>query len=155
MRMIKAVFLFILSLMCAGSAQAQYDYKAHREGSMNSLLVWSGGSAIAGTAMMFSESAYVRAFGMQNIAWGAIDAGIALAVKNNLIIAITGDAQKDKKALADLFFINFLIDFAYIGAGIWLCTMPQEDLRGHGAGIITQGAFLLVFDGFNWVVAAK
>ena len=62
----------------------EYDVLIHQKRAMNVLLGWSGVSMITGSAMIFHESRAIRDFGIQNIAWGAIDGGIALFARRSI-----------------------------------------------------------------------
>ena len=153
----KKLSLFI-ALMCALSslshAQLQgseYDPLRHQKRAMNVLLGWSGASVIAGSAMLFNESRTIRDFGIQNMAWGVIDGGIALFARRSILDKWDSNIsfQEEKRNFRKLLLINSLLDIAYVGVGTALAAYGRDKLKGHGYGIIIQGAFLLLFDGIN------
>ena len=131
-----------------------YDVMAHQETAMNILLGWGGLSTASGTAMLFSKSKVTRGFGIQNIAWGIIDAGIAVFAKNSITNKkIEGfDPQKERESFRNILLINTLLDIVYIGVGTWLAFSEKDKVRGHGYGIILQGSFLFIFDGINYLL---
>ena len=88
------------------SKGSEYNLWRHQKRAMNMLLGWSGASVIAGSAMLFHDSITIRDMGIQNIAWGIIDAGIALYARhsisgkiNNPDTSIQKEKQKFRKLL--------------------------------------------------------
>ena len=145
-------------LMLETAAQpGEYDVLLHQERAMNVLLGWSGASVLAGSVMLFHESDITRNFGIQNIAWGAIDGGIAffakrsLARKRNSSISL----QKEQQSFRKILLVNTLLDIVYIGVGGALAASGKDKLKGHGYGIIVQGAFLFLFDGINLLMIPR
>jgi hypothetical protein len=143
----KLLAAFVLAFFSATAFAADFDAAAYKDASMKVLLGWSGASIAGGTAMTVTGNSFVRGVGIQSVAWGAIDMGIALyagSADNVLGIDLT-----KKKGLYDLFFINFLLDILYMGAGTALWVWGKDEWKGHGAGILLQGGFLFAFDGIN------
>ncbi len=143
----KRITLLCLLLIAPAAQAGEFDAESYKEGSMNVLIGWSCASLAAGAAMMTYGSTFYRAVGIQCLAWGAIDLGIAVFAKEEK--QMLGLDLGTKKGLYDLFFINFLIDIAYMAAGTGLLIWGNEGLKGHGAGILLQGGFLFAFDGIN------
>ena len=135
----------------------EYDVLRHQKRAMNVLLGWSGASAIAGSAMLFHESRTIRDFGIQNVAWGVIDGGIALYARRSITRRRGSgiSVQEEKSNFRKLLLINSLLDVAYLGVGTALAASGRDNLKGHGYGIIVQGAFLLLFDGINLLLIPK
>jgi len=135
----------------------EYDVLKHQKKAMNTLLGWSGSSVIAGSAMLFYDSTIIRDIGIQNIAWGAIDAGIALYARHS--ISGKGSSsisvQKEKQNFRKLLLVNSFLDIVYVGVGAAMSASGKDKLKGHGYGIIIQGAFLLLFDGINFLLVPK
>ncbi|MBD3182180.1 hypothetical protein GF312_07805, partial [Candidatus Poribacteria bacterium] len=101
-------------------ANGSYDVLRHQEKAMKTLLGWSGASIIAGSAMLFHDSRVIRDFGIQNIAWGVIDAGIALYAKHSVSGKRDSNnisVQKEKQNFRRLLLINSLLDIVYVGIG--------------------------------------
>lgn len=124
------------------------------------LLAWSGLSILSGLLLQLVPSPFWRAFGQQNAAWGAIDAGIALFGQSR---ADRQSAQPDADhpavqaregaRLRFLLFVNTALDIFYMLGGLWLLKgrgrgsgAKPARWRGHGLGVIVQGAFLFFFD---------
>ena len=130
---------------------SEYDPLRHQKRAMNVLLGWSGASVIAGSAMLFNDSRTIRDFGIQNIAWGVIDGGIALYARRSILDKWDSNIsfQEEKRNFRKLLLINSLLDIAYVGIGTAMAASGRDKLKGHGYGIIVQGAFLLLFDGIN------
>jgi hypothetical protein len=155
------------------------------------LLLWSGLSMISGAALWWRGNAFWRAFGIQAVVWGAIDALIAGAGlvggrrQADRLLPVTAapaakmlpmgagaqaapvedsaldttvldpavdaavDAARSARRLSRLLWFNALLDVGYMAGGAWLVrTKGRTDpaWRGHGWGIVVQGAFLFVFD---------
>lgn len=98
------------------SKSSEYDVLRHQKRAMNVLLGWSGVSMITGSVMLFNESRNIRDFGVQNVAWGAIDGGIALYARNSISRKRSSDVsvQEEKENFGKLLLINSLLDVAYV-----------------------------------------
>jgi len=118
------------------------------------LLLWSTLSIVAGIILQSRRAPFWRAFGQQAIGWGAIDAGIALFGQRGLAQKLArgyanNEQAKDMRVLRALLWANAGLDVLYVAGGLQLMgTRSRTDAggRGHGAGIVVQGAFLLIFD---------
>jgi hypothetical protein len=138
----------------AGPAEvvARDAYLADQRGLMTVLAGWSAGSIATGAVMWSRGGALVRYAGIQNVAWGAIDGGLAAFS----LLSSRGDSRseapaghwlEERQKLRRIFWINAALDVLYIGAGAALVGLGKRDsLRGSGAGVLAQGGFLLVFD---------
>ncbi len=150
MKKILAVVVLLAFAFTAFAEESPFDAGAYKEGSMNFLTGWAGASMVSGLGMTIGGNTLVRGIGIQSIAWGAIDLGIALYVKD--ADNVFGIDLNTPKGLYDIFFINTLLDILYMAAGAGLLIWGSEELKGHGAGILIQGGFLFVFDGINAVI---
>jgi carboxylesterase len=121
------------------------------------LLRWSAVSILAGAILLLLDRPLWRAFGTQALAWGAIDAAIALlgrwSSKRRRLAYVDPLAADVVRAEGDklrrLLWINTGLDVLYVGAGLALAlTLGARSaaLRGHGWGIAVQGAFLFFLD---------
>lgn len=112
------------------------------------LLIWSGLSAAASLPLILDTWKPYRDMGGQFLAWGAIDAIIAIAGQraSDKKQAEGADPQQEAKKLRRLLWINTGLDVFYVAGGIHLLQREKGKWRGHGAGIIVQGAFLFFFD---------
>jgi hypothetical protein len=148
-----ALGLTLARAAAAGPADVERDaYLADQRGLMTVLAGWSAGSIATGAVMWSRGGSLVRYAGIQNVAWGAIDGGLAVAS----LLSSRGDSRSDAPAghwleerqkLRRIFWINAALDVLYLGAGAALAGFGKRDsLRGSGAGVLAQGGFLLVFD---------
>ncbi len=109
---------------------------------------------LVGTGMLFVPNPQIKYAGVQNIAWGAIDLGIAVWGDKSAQKSIAyKPPQQYKKEFRTALWINGLLDVAYMGVGYYLYQHGKNDkLKGTGAGIMVQGGFLFVFDWANFVL---
>jgi hypothetical protein len=122
----------------------------------NRLMQWSVFSMISGVVML-ALTPLLRAVGVQFIAWGAIDAGIALIGNRSAMERMRNDPhalEPDKldletRKLGRLLWLNAGLDVLYMLFGTALARGKSANLRGAGWGIIIQGGFLFVFDLFH------
>lgn len=110
---------------------------------------WSLLSMGVGTAQLFSPNPFTRAFGMQQLAWGAIDGGIALWGQHELRQGSKRTPAEERLRFRKVLLVNTLLDVGYVGLGWYLMRHSNARWHGHGAGILAQGGFLLLFDGIN------
>lgn len=122
------------------------------------LLAWAVFSVVSGFFML-KWGTFWRGIGIQFISWGAIDGMIAVGgqVASDNRLKKTPDEEmparleKDKRNLRIALWINGGLDVLYIIGGIrWM-----RSKRGHGLGVLIQGAFLLVFDLYHAIKLEK
>jgi len=120
------------------------------------LLVWSTVSVIAGVALL-AFGPLLQGVGIQAIAWGVIDAGIALVggwVTRRRRAGLADPSAPEVLAreahnLRRILLINTGLDVLYVSGGILLALTLGADnplWRGNGWGIVVQGGFLFFFD---------
>lgn len=96
-----------------------------------------------------------KSLGIQNTIWGAAEIGAAMWVKG----LIEGkkesefDKEKFKQKFQEILGFKFFIDLGIIGIGSAMYMLGNDEIKGHGAGIIIQGFSLSVFDGINFLVS--
>lgn len=123
------------------------------------LLLWSVLSAVTGAVLVAGGDPFARGFGLQALAWGAIDAAIALSGRRSankrLLRSIAEGADREALArreapnLRRLLWINAGLDVLYIAGGLVVVnTLGRTDVfaSGNGWGVVAQGAFLFWFD---------
>ena len=130
-----------------------YEYQARRT---RILLVWGlGSTAIGLIGRLVSQQKGARQFWLQNFAWGAIDAAIAIfglrSVNKKLAEAKPNPQKvsKDIRAFHRILFINTFLDIGYVfsGVGITRSGLINKEMRGGiGAGFIVQGLYLFIYD---------
>jgi len=112
------------------------------------LTQWGGASVVGGGALaVLGGSPRVRAFGLQNAMWGAIDVAIAA-------VSTLQSTPPTTPKLRRLLLINTGLDVGYVagGAHVFARTpsfggrITPEQARGHGAAVVVQGAALFVLD---------
>ncbi len=114
----------------------------------NRLLAWGALSVLAGLYLWFSASDFGRGFGIQCVAWGLVDAGIAIVGARSAARRKSTAVPKEEAGYIRRFlWLNFGLDFLYIVAGVSvLYFLPAPFWQGTGWGVIMQGSFLLFFD---------
>lgn len=135
-------------------------YVAKRQAMFGVLGAWSLASMGAGAGLAFGgPNDFERFFGIQAIAWGAINLGFTLwgQVSSRPDLFSGPDAQTkvqdNQKSLTKAFWINALLDVGYIVAGALIWNLGGTDaVRGTGAGIVAQGGFLFGFDTLGYMI---
>ncbi len=114
----------------------------------NRLLVWSILSLLSGLYAWFATNEFGRGFGIQLVAWGAVDAAIAIVGAGTAARRkSTADPKKEALFIRKVLWINFGLDMLYILGGVWVTqTFSESFWQGTGWGIVLQGAFLFLFD---------
>jgi hypothetical protein len=117
------------------------------------LVVWGGASLLVGSALLGlmrarrHRSALLDHFGIQTMAWGAVE----------LVLAVTGLQRLELRDLAgatrlDRFlWLNIGLDVGYVMVGITLLVLGWRVTRrmglvGVGMAVIVQGAALALLD---------
>lgn len=129
------------------------------------LLLWSATSIGLGLRFMREVDGYSQGLGAQFVGWGLIDALIALvggglsARRRRLPGASTAEQEAvEARNLARLLLVNTFLDIFYVLGGWALArTRGAADrrVRGHGRGIMAQGAFLFLFDLFHYLIMPR
>ena len=116
------------------------------------LLTWSVLSISVGLVLILLGNSFWKGFGIQAVAWGAIDAAIALLgiLRTNRRRSAHYSPElmlQEASRLKRLLLVNFGLDFVYIAIGMALAYLRSEaSWQGHGWGIVLQGSFLLFLD---------
>ncbi len=119
------------------------------------LLLWSALSIIAGSGLLIFGGPFWRGFGVQALAWGAIDAAIALfgqlSARKRRDAGTGGSETFEREArnLRQLLWVNTGLDVLYVTGGLVLVyTLGAQNpfMAGSGWGVIVQGGFLFLFD---------
>lgn len=111
------------------------------------LTAWSLASVLAGgVALARRPGPVATGVARQGLAWGAVDLGVAAL---SLRPPRPAPEQQAAASLRRLLLLNSVLDVGYVVAGalLWRAgTVRGRDSRGDGAGVVVQGAFLLVLD---------
>ncbi len=140
--------------MILGGAPGERALNAFLRGLTKGLLAWAGISVVAGVLLLtFVQTPFWGGFALQCFLWAIIDAAIALWGwwrERRALPPLTARAVREKaEQLRRNLLWNAGLDILYIALGVLLITLWGVNSaigQGHGAGIIAQGAFLLVFD---------
>ncbi|MFN7926893.1 MAG: hypothetical protein U0Y68_02935 [Blastocatellia bacterium] len=120
---------------------------------------WSMGSFCTGVVLFWMEP-FLRGFGIQAIAWGLVDAAIAVGGtmlttrrRSKLPDPTAAEAvQKEADKLWKLRWWMFFLDGVYVLVGLVMAlTLGRKDAwwLGTGVGVVVQGLFLLGFDWYH------
>lgn len=123
------------------------------------LLGWGVGSVVVGAGLATDTQSTVRQIGVQAVAWGAIDAGLAwngrrsARVRQHESPAETAKRRPIAEEIGrfrTIIAVNTGLDVLYVLGGLWLAQSSgkRKNRRGTGLGIAIQGLFLLCFDGY-------
>ena len=120
---------------------------------LSSLLAWGGTSIAAGVPLVaIPRDPFVQWYGVQTIAWGAVNAGIAVVglLTTSGVRAELRDRDAvfaERRSIRRFLLVNVALDALYVATGALMLGLGTDpSLRGNGAAILTQGAFLLGFD---------
>lgn len=110
------------------------------------LLIWGLGNVAAGILAARSSNPVFRHAGLQSIAWGAIDA--ALALVGHRAAHQQGREATRARRFRTIVAVNTGLDLLYAAAGALTIhkARGRGDRAGIGVGIIIQSTFLFVFD---------
>lgn len=121
---------------------------------------WGAASIAAGLGLAAARrDPWSRAFGLQNAGWGAVDLAIVVVARRlqarrtarlpdpHAADAVAREARMLRRAL----LVNVVLDAGYVvgGAALWRRRLDRPAAAGAGAGIVLQGAFLLVHDAWH------
>ncbi len=121
------------------------------------LMLWGILSVFSGLWLWITGDPFWRGFGLQSVAWGAVDAGIALYGLRGLAGKLAAqfdplETAKKTRWLRRILGLNAGLDVLYVGGGLALALTlgrSQPFTAGMGWGIVLQGAFLLLFDSLH------
>jgi hypothetical protein len=117
------------------------------------LIVWGGASLLVGSVLLGlmrirgHRSALLDHFGIQTVAWGAIDLALALAGLHRIELRDLAGATRLDRFL----WLNIGLDVGYILVGITLLAFGWRlgrrlGLVGAGLAVIVQGSALALLD---------
>ena len=117
------------------------------------LLVWGGGSLVAGTALLAwlragrRRSALLEHFGLQTAAWGAVELSLGLILRGSLATRdLSGATRLDR-----LLWLNVGLDGGYLLVGATLVVTGwslgrRMGMVGAGIAVVLQGIALALLD---------
>ena len=121
---------------------------------------WGAASVVAGFGLAaVRRDPWSRAFGVQNAGWGLVDLAIVLVAGRRTArrrarlpdpyapAALAAESRKLRRVL----LVNTALDVGYVvgGAALWRWRRDHPAASGASAGIVVQGAFLLLHDALH------
>jgi hypothetical protein len=121
---------------------------------MRRLLLWAIPSILFGAGLIIFVDPFWQGFGIQALVWGAVDGiivwfGWRRVEKNHGVDTTDQIHTREARRIRKILWINTALDVLYIASGaviIFSLGSTSAFWRGTGWGIITQAAFLFVFD---------
>lgn len=117
------------------------------------LTLWGVGSVVAGSGVLAwlawrrVRSPLLQHFGIQTLAWGAVDLAICAWAQRGLALR----DFEGQTSLVNFLWLNVGLDVGYIGVGLTLALAawrlgPRLGGVGAGVGVIVQGLALALLD---------
>lgn len=117
------------------------------------LIFWGGASLLVGSVLLVSmrirghRSALLEHFGIQTMAWGAVDVALALTGLQRLALRDLAGATRLDRFL----WLNMGLDLGYVMVGVTLLVFGwrltrRMGLVGAGLAVIVQGSALALLD---------
>ena len=127
-----------------------YDVFIHKETAGNVYMAIGGVSIATGIGIVVNGNTLSRGIGYQNIIWGIVETGFSLYNKNWAEREV--DEETAKKKLEKESQEHLWIDLALVAIGSAFTIFGNEDIRGHGFGMMIQGTILALYDTVNLVI---
>ena len=128
-------------------------YLEDRRGFLSILLAHGTASLALGATMLAgSRDPLAQGFGLQTLAWGAVNdtlAIVGLATEGSVARSLrtSEDVLAERRSMRRFLWVNAGLDVLYMTTGALLAGLGKERcLQGNGAAVLSQGAFLFVFD---------
>ncbi|MBW0114919.1 DUF6992 family protein [Pseudonocardia abyssalis] len=133
------------------------DPWARQDALARSTTAWGAASVAAGLGLAAARRGpWATAFGLQNAGWGAVDLAVVVVAGRlkarrmarvpdpHAPTALAAESRKLRRVL----LLNVALDAGYVagGAALWRWRRGRPGPAGASAGIVVQGAFLLLHD---------
>lgn len=133
------------------------DPWARQDALARSTTAWGAASVVAGLGLAAARRGpWATAFGLQNAGWGAVDLAIVVVAgrwKARRMARVADPYAADavaaeRRKLRRVLLLNVGLDAGYVagGAALWRWRRGRPGPAGASAGIVVQGAFLLLHD---------
>ncbi|MBW0093212.1 hypothetical protein I4I73_27250 [Pseudonocardia sp. KRD-184] len=133
------------------------DPWARQDALARSTTAWGAASVVAGLGLAAARRGpFATAFGTQNAGWGAVDLVIVVVagrLKRRRMARLPDPYADDalaaeSRTLRRVLWANVVLDAGYVagGAALWRWRRDRPGAAGASAGIVVQGAFLLLHD---------
>jgi hypothetical protein len=161
-KVLTIIFILICSHVFAQDSLKIYNQSRIRITSSGMEVLGGWGILNLGTGALGwsnSKTPETRYFFEMNTIWGAADFGAALIgygglQKQRKKNPTAAEALEEQKKIEKIFFINGVLDVAYIGTGLYLKLAGDSRnsaiMKGYGESVLMQGGFLLIFDGIMY-----
>lgn len=133
--------------------ESRARYLEDRRGFLSILLAHGTASLAHGATMLAgSRDPLAQGFGLQTLAWGAVNDTIALvglATEASVARSLrtSEDVLAERRSMRRFLWVNVGLDALYVTCGALISGLGKERfLQGNGAAVLSQGAFLFVFD---------
>ncbi|GAA3226520.1 hypothetical protein GCM10017691_16120 [Pseudonocardia petroleophila] len=142
------------------------DPWARQDALARSTTVWGAASVVGGLGLAAARRGpFATAFGWQNAGWGAVDLAIVVVagrLKRRRMARVPDPYAPDvlaaeSRTLRRVLWINVGLDAGYVagGAALWRWRRGRPGPAGASAGIVVQGAFLLLHDAHHAYWSAR
>lgn len=132
-----------------------YDVYKHMDNSSHIFLGIAGLSLGMGAGLIANagNNTTTMGIGIENVTWGAVEAALFLYDTN--FVEKISDEKKAREAYVKMSELHAIYDLGYIVAGGCIALFGDNSLKGHGLGIMMQGAILSIYDGVNFFIASN
>lgn len=170
MKNLLILFLILTPAFLLASSPEEDFLRKSRQTNINGMYVlgsWAiANIAIGGVGMSRTEG-QTRHFHQMNLAWNAVNLGIAgIAMWNFAQHDISAmpfpELANDHLRTKRLYLINAGLDVLYVAAGAYMWHRSQQTgakrpqmLEGFGKAVVLQGGFLLVFDAAMYLLQQR
>lgn len=160
MKKLLTIILIIISCHAFAQQDSLKAYNASRihitSNGMEVLGSWGIVNTFGGgLAWATSTTPQSRYFFQMNTVWGTVDFVTAIlgytGTNNNKNKKLTAaQTLQEQERIEKIFKVNSYLDFAYLGAGLYLTveggSRNSPIMKGYGESVLLQGGFLLIFD---------
>ena len=159
---ITSILLFsFFAAQCQQADLIQFNIKRSQitKGGMTVLGGWAIGNIGTGALLMSGASGSDKYFHQMNVAWNAVNLGIAALGYAGAMREMKAKKGTDnyrtvlqQKKIENTLLLNAGLGLAYISTGLYLKEKSKNEsdnpemLKGFGDSVMLQGAFLFVFD---------
>jgi hypothetical protein len=163
-------FFLLFSLSLFGQSEGLVSFNTQRlkvnKTAMTILGSWAVGNMATGAVMMGRTEGREKYFHQMNIAWNAVNLGLATfgylaAVKADPASIGMYESIQQHQGIQKTLLFNAGLDIGYIMGGLYMVERSRrvekkpERLEGWGRSLVLQGAFLFAFDVGVYLVHAS
>ena len=128
---------------------------------------WGAANVIGSGIGAISTDGEAQAFHQMNVAWGAINTGIAavslITSRNTATDLSQVETIKQLESTKRIYLFNTALDVAYMATGAYMIEKSKtidevkrsDQLKGFGKSFIFQGAGLMIFDAVMYIAHTR